>query len=183
MAFFNSLFKLIFLIGVFFCWLPNFWWSYNGLDDEDDPPSDDYFMSARFLMSTGALITVLGMAYVSLPVDFIPDWIPIFGTIDDLLARMAAGAGLMMCFMGYSFGSDNIPEEFEMIADSIRKLYYSAIPIWQDKIAPVAIPVVKATSIPLRWAMDATLSFILSKSRDPAAIANVQDLLSKGTEL
>lgn len=183
MSFFNASFKLVILVGIFFYWLPRFWWVYNGLDDEDDPPSEDYFLSARFLMSTGALMTVQGMAYVSLPVDFIPDWIPIFGTIDDLIARMAAGAGLMMCYMGYYFGSGNIPEEFETVAESLHQVYLAAIPIWRDKVAPIAVPAAKATAVPLRSAMTTFLTYIVSRSSDPATIAKVENLIDKGIEL
>ena len=57
----NFLVKTLLLAAVAFYGFPVFWWSYNSMDD--DPPNE-YFLSVRFLMSTGLLMLAMGMTYV-----------------------------------------------------------------------------------------------------------------------
>ena len=53
-------------------------------------------------------MTVSGVSYRCLPFDLIPDWIPQVGMIDNELASMTTGAGVMLCVVGYKLGSGEV---------------------------------------------------------------------------
>mmetsp|Transcript_18791 Transcript_18791/g.27790 ORF Transcript_18791/g.27790 Transcript_18791/m.27790 type:complete len:185 (+) Transcript_18791:118-672(+) len=184
MGFFNGLLKGILkeicLIGIVFYWFPMVWWTYNGMDDGENPPGEDYFMSTRFLMSTGALMTCMGMAYVALPIDLLPDWIPIFGNLDDMAARMLGGAGLMMCYLGYYFGVGDTPEEFETVASVVRTVYYVVLPIWMERIRPVLMPALRAIQVPVVAGSNALLNLLLSQLNDPSITTKVTSMINNG---
>lgn len=177
----KGLIKEILLIGVVFYWFPIVWWTYNGMDDENH--DEDYFTSTRFLMSTGVLMTCMGMSYVALPIDLLPDWIPIFGNLDDMAARMVGGAGLMMCYLGYYFGGGETPEEFERVASFVRTIYYVLWPIWTERIYPVLLPALKAIQIPMKAGGSVLWKLILSQLDDPATTTKVVSMMNDGAPL
>ena len=57
------------------------------------------------MMSLGLVLFVGGLAYRGLPFDLIPDWIPLFGKLDDLAAGGVAGAGCAMMYFGWHYGT------------------------------------------------------------------------------
>jgi hypothetical protein len=74
------------------------WWRYNELNDSttfSGPQSIILFSTAKFLISTGTAIFVLGLVYQLLPIDIIPDFVPFFGRLDDILAGMVMGIGML----------------------------------------------------------------------------------------
>eukprot|EP00397_Hematodinium_sp_SG-2012_P065847 GEMP01096877.1.p1 GENE.GEMP01096877.1~~GEMP01096877.1.p1 ORF type:complete len:107 (+),score=20.60 GEMP01096877.1:207-527(+) len=53
---------------------------------------------ADFVRTTGAMLLFSAICYVALPIDLIPDWIPIIGKLDDYIATVAGyvGVGLLV---------------------------------------------------------------------------------------
>lgn len=150
--------KQVLLLGIVFYLFPIFWWTYNdmdrhtaGTDHPEDPDQEDsYFLSVRFLMSTGALLTAVGMGYVMLPIDLVPDWIPVFGGLDDALAKMTAGAGLMMAYLGHEFGAGDVPAEFEVVVSVVQRVYRVVVPFLTQTIVPLVIPALTALAVPAK---------------------------------
>lgn len=117
----------------------------------------------------------MGMAYVMLPMDFVPDWIPILGNLDDLLAKMTFGAGLMMCYMGFTFGSGAVPREFQVTVTVVSSVYNTVMPILKDKVLPVLLPALRAIAVPMKAAAKAVLDIVLQKVQDPSTIETVKE--------
>lgn len=165
--------KQALLLGIVFYCFPIFWWTYNDMDhhisgETTDAPQhdeDSYFLSVRFLMSTGTLLTFMGMGYVALPIDLVPDFIPIFGGMDDAVAKMTAGAGLMMGYLGYHFGTGEVPREFVVTVDVVNQMYNYVVPIVKHAILPVVIPVVKALAVPMKKAAETALGNVLQQAK------------------
>jgi hypothetical protein len=150
----------------------------------DDDPDTAYFLSVRFLMSTGSLLASMGMAYVALPIDFVPDWIPILGNIDDLVAKMTFGAGLMMCYMGYVFGSGEVPREFQMTVTVVSSVYGVVMPVLKEKVVPVLLlPAMRAIAIPMKAAAKAVFRIVLQKVQDPSTASTMRNLAETAGEL
>ena len=49
-----------------------------------------------FLLATGTVLLVLGLAYQQLPVDLIPDWLPFCGQVDDLAMFVLVPVGVAL---------------------------------------------------------------------------------------
>ena len=47
--------------------------------------------SARIMISFGTMLFMVAMAYRQLPLDLVPDWVPMIGKMDDLIAGLVAG--------------------------------------------------------------------------------------------
>jgi hypothetical protein len=178
MGFLKSMIKQIFLVAIVFYALPVFWYTYNGMDND---PESEYFLSVRFLMSTGSLLASMGMAYVALPVDFAPDWVPILGNIDHLLAKMMFGGGLMMCYMGYTFGSGEVPREFQVTVTAFSNVYDVVVPVLKEKVVPVLLPALRAIAIPMKAVAKAVFIIVLQKAQDPSTAETVRNLANAGT--
>jgi hypothetical protein len=183
----NMLIKQILLLGLVFNCLPGLWWAYNDMDQRIDasvgePVDDDaehYFLSVRFLMSTGSLMTVMGMGYVTLPIDLIPDIIPIFGGIDDNIAKLTAGGGMMMTYMGYKFGTGETPREFEVTVTAVTAVYNTIMPIVKGQLVPIVLPAVKAMLVPMKAAARSLLGQVLGTVRDPKVQEKVQETVQE----
>jgi hypothetical protein len=180
------LIKQILLLGLVFYILPGFWWTYNAMDDNigvgdtDDDASSGYFLSVRFLMSTGSLMTVMGMGYVALPIDLVPDFIPIFGGIDNTIAKLTAGGGLMMAYMGYKFGTGETPREFDVVVTAVKTVYNVVMPILQDKVVvPVVLPAMKAMLVPMKVAAKSFLGTVIETVQDPKVQERVQETVQE----
>ena len=48
----------------------------------------------------------MGIIYKMLPVDLIPDFIPLIGKLDDMVAGLMAGAGVATMWAGWHYGRD-----------------------------------------------------------------------------
>mmetsp|Transcript_37135 Transcript_37135/g.55331 ORF Transcript_37135/g.55331 Transcript_37135/m.55331 type:complete len:211 (+) Transcript_37135:24-656(+) len=152
--------KQIVLVALIVYGFPVVWWTYNDMDGE---PPDEYFLSVRFLMSTGFLLIFSAVSYLYLPIDLAFDWIPILGKLDDMLAKMTFGAGLMMCYMGYQFGSGKVPKEFEIVVTVVTWIYGILVPLFK-MVLPLLGPLLKALAIPMKAAAKAILNLILDRT-------------------
>ena len=170
----NALIKQAVLLGLVFYCLPGIWWTYNNMDehikDVDSNNNDDdvYFLSVRFLMSTGLLLVTMSMTYVVLPIDLIPDFIPIVGGLDDKIATLVCGMGFMMTYMGYQFGTGDIPSELQMIVATTITTYNTVIkPLFVDHIIPMATPIIKSAIVPMKMVAKSMLGKIMDTVNDP----------------
>ena len=164
MAVLNVMTKQILLLLLIFYGLPVFWWTYN---DMDKSPENDYFLTVRFLMSTGSLMTAMSVGYMILPFTFIPRTIPIVGGLDDIIAKMIAGGGMMMFYAGYKFGTGEVPREFQMTVTFVAMIYNIMVPFLQDIVWPLLVPAVKAIGIPMNAAASTLMRIVMEKAQDP----------------
>jgi len=171
----NFITRQILLLSIVFYAFPMFWWTYNDMNDSNI--DSDYFLSVKFLMSTGTLLTLMGMAYVALPIDLIPDMIPIFGGMDDNLAKLTAGGGLMMCYMGYSFGSGDTPHEFQIVVTAISTVHATVTPVLTEQVLPLLRPALNAIAIPVKFAMNTIMNVVFDKVKDPSVTETVVNTL------
>eukprot|EP00548_Thalassiothrix_antarctica_P020384 CAMPEP_0194188424 /NCGR_PEP_ID=MMETSP0154-20130528/54972_1 /TAXON_ID=1049557 /ORGANISM="Thalassiothrix antarctica, Strain L6-D1" /LENGTH=147 /DNA_ID=CAMNT_0038908837 /DNA_START=67 /DNA_END=507 /DNA_ORIENTATION=+ len=139
------------------------------MDDENN----DNFTSKRFLMSTGILMILMGMAYIGLPIDLLPDFIPLIGNLDNMLARMVGGAGFMMCYLGYLFGTGDTPKELEQIVNITRIAYDTLILIWNETLLPILIPYIKAIMVPIKAGTAALLNYAIKRASSVDVTAKV----------
>ena len=130
-------------------------------------------------MSTGSLMAIMGMSYVALPIDLVPDFIPIFGGIDDSIAKLTAGGGLMMAYMGYTAGHGNVPGEFQIVVTVISTVYGVVMPIFRNKIVPLMVPVVKAVAVPMKVAANFILGVIVAKVQDPNSTTTLVEMAGR----
>jgi len=56
---------------------------------------------SSWLFGTGLMLASIGFCYTQLPVDLIPDWIPIIGTLDDALANVVVVTGVIFSLVGH----------------------------------------------------------------------------------
>ena len=164
------------IVAIIFYTLPIFWYQYNDLDDIIDVESEDgdYFLSVKFLMSTGLLMCIMSFTYLwCTSIDIIPNIIPILGNIDDLLFKMIFGAGIMLMYCGYTFGSGKIPKEFSILIAVIKFIYTKILePLFSKIILPILIPLLKALAIPMKAIAKSILGLLLDKVRDSSTDAN-----------
>jgi len=55
-----------------------------------------------FLAATGAMLLFSSICYVSLPINLIPNWIPIIGTMDDTVAASIGVIGVLALVLSYA---------------------------------------------------------------------------------
>jgi len=146
------------------------------MDNEDIPK--EYYLTVKFLMSTGSLMTAMGMGYVSLPIDVIPDIIPIFGSMDDFIAKMIAGAGIMMMYMGYRFGSGETPQSFQIVVTVVSTIYNIVVPFFKETVAPILMPILEAIAVPMKVAASKMLGVAMEQARSAGRAAAAADMSS-----
>jgi hypothetical protein len=105
-----------------------------GLDEESitDPFA---FGTARVMISLGFACFVAGFAYRQLPIDLIPDFIPVIGGMDDMVAGMIAGVGIALMYLGWHFGTGEKPVEILIAAHAVGTAKLALYPL---KLAAVA---------------------------------------------
>ena len=166
------------IVAIIFYTLPIFWHQYNDLDDiinvESEDGGGDYFLSVKFLMSTGLLMCITSFTYLwCTSIDIIPNIIPILGTIDDLLFKMIFGGGLMLMYCGYTFGKGTTPKEFSILIAIVNFIYTKILePLFSKIILPILIPLLKALAIPMKAIAKSILGLLLDKVRDSSTDAN-----------
>eukprot|EP01084_Bolivina_argentea_P211900 360326_1 len=86
---------------------------------------------SNFLFSAGFLTFILGLLYQNLPIDLIPDIIPLIGLYDNFMASIVSYLGLIVCLIGmilslryYEMPIEKVEQENEM--NIVTKTVYSA---------------------------------------------------------
>lgn len=77
--------------------LCRWWYSLAGYQNSNDAEIE----LSYFLKATGFWICVGGYAYLRLPIDIIPDFIPFFGKIDDGICVLAMLLGAALFISGF----------------------------------------------------------------------------------
>ena len=130
-------------------------------------------------MSSGSVMASIDMAYIALPFNLVPDWIPILGEIDNLLANMVFGGGLMMCYMGYNFGNDETPREFGILVTALTTVYDVVFPFLREKLVSLLIPVVEVITIPTKVVSEVMMGAVIDKVKDTSKAEVVVNLANK----
>ena len=91
------------------------------------------------MMSLGLVLFVGGLAYRGLPFDLIPDWIPLFGKLDDLAAGGVAGAGCAMMYFGWHYGTGPKPTEAIAVANALAVANTHLAPAKKAAIAAIKV--------------------------------------------
>ena len=89
------------------------------------------------MMSLGLVLFVGGLAYRGLHFDLIPDWIPLFGKLDDLAAGGVAGAGCAMMYFGWHYGTGPKPTEAIAVANALAVANAHLAPAKKAAIAAI----------------------------------------------
>lgn len=91
---------------------------------------------SNFLFSAGFIIFILGLLYQILPIDLIPDVIPLIGLYDNLLASIISYSGLIVCIIGIIFSMRYYEKKIEnkesVQMNFITKSVYSAFQFVYD---------------------------------------------------
>ena len=85
--------------------------------------------TVQVMVSLGFALFVAGMAYRALPFDLIPDFLPVVGGLDDMVAGMIAGAGVALMYLGWQFGTGPKPIEMIIVAEIISQLRHLFRPL------------------------------------------------------
>ena len=111
--------------------IPMVWYKYvdgEHIDWADPEGLAEKLQEAKMLISTGVAMFSFSYAYRSLPLDLIPDFIPIIGKFDDLLAGMLMGLGVAMMYAGFNYGSGEVPTEALRAVELTRGAYNKSAP-------------------------------------------------------
>ena len=81
------------------------------------------------MISFGTMLFMVAMAYRQLPLDLVPDWVPMIGKMDDLLAGLVAGVGLTIMFIGWHFGMGPKPVEAVLVVNSFSYAWTALYPV------------------------------------------------------
>jgi len=120
--------------------IPTVWYKYvdgEHIDWSDAEGLAEKLHEAKMLISTGVAMFSFSYAYRSLPLDLIPDFIPIIGKFDDLLAGMLMGVGVAMMYAGFNYGSGEVPAEAARAVELTRGAYTKSMPYlrWAANLA------------------------------------------------
>lgn len=107
---------------------PVYWWDYNDLDLSSPAHLPSHLISAKFLISTGSTLIAVGFLYRCLPIDLVPDFLPIIGKLDNLLAGVVIGIGISVAVFGYKFGVGPHPESSTQLTEYGAFIYHQSQP-------------------------------------------------------
>ena len=85
---------------------PFIWYYSLGINSIMDLP---LVKGERFLLSTGVYLFLWGLSFVVLPVDMIPDFLPILGRIDDVVAYLIMIFGGVLVLLGIALWINSSP--------------------------------------------------------------------------
>ena len=144
--------------------IPTVWYRYvdgEHIDWSDPEGLAEKLHEAKMLISTGVAMFSFSYAYRSLPLDLIPDFIPIIGKFDDLLAGMLMGLGVAMMYAGFNYGSGEVPSEAMRAVELTRGAYNKSVPY-------------------VRWLVDLTVAgFERAKPYYHIAVKEMEPLLAQ----
>ena len=75
-----------------------------------------YIPESLYLFSLGGFLMIESYLYIKLPIDFIPDFIPLIGKIDDFLAYLMGLCGFWIIIYVFYY---NISESLELLTNAI----------------------------------------------------------------
>ena len=73
--------------------------------------------------SLGLALFVAGVAYRALPLNLIPNFLPIVGHLDDALAGAVAVAGVALMYIGWQYGTGPKPTEMVIVAEMVSRVW------------------------------------------------------------
>ena len=73
--------------------------------------------------SLGLALFVAGVAYRALPLNLIPNFLPIVGHLDDALAGAVAVAGVALMYLGWQYGTGPKPTEMVIVAEMVSRVW------------------------------------------------------------
>lgn len=89
---YNALLQLVCMLLLFI--IPIIWWEMSGISSIDGLPI------SYLLLSVGSMLCLEGFCYLALPIDLIPDSIPLIGYADDSLAWIVIVIGGWCLLLG-----------------------------------------------------------------------------------
>mmetsp|Transcript_56130 Transcript_56130/g.177853 ORF Transcript_56130/g.177853 Transcript_56130/m.177853 type:complete len:166 (-) Transcript_56130:76-573(-) len=93
--------------------------------------AEEQATESRTLMALGTAAFLEAMIYRMLPFSLIPNWMPLIGGLDEVVAGMVMGFGAVTTYIGWEYGTGPKPQQAIYVVETFSVVYASSKPVFK----------------------------------------------------